>query len=376
MRLTKLKVAGFRGFAREQVIDLDADVILLSGPNGSGKTSLLDAIMWCLTGKIRRLGSESDLVSKYSEFGEARAELSLTGDFGSWTITRRFDGTSQLLVEVGERRHTGASAEAFLVERLWPDAKLSTNPDDTLVDSITTALYFQQDTVRSFIESEDERHSRFQIVSELIGSGRVAELIRQLELSRRAWTTGTNRLDEEVQPLRARRDSIQARIVALGSSASTDYSPEVQRFRRTSAVVLGDTDYTSGSDTPIELVEAVLREVRRQQREIETRETQLVRLVGLLRNLAPDPTPEYERFQRHLVIEEREWASASEALGHAQKEVEERRRRLVTDQESAKSNAALARLALRDLGPTCPVCQQLHDVDATRQHLEQLIPSE
>ena len=62
MRLKTLKVDNFRAFPRrEQVIDLDHDVVLLYGRNASGKTSLFDAIEILLTGAIRRFESIDDL---------------------------------------------------------------------------------------------------------------------------------------------------------------------------------------------------------------------------------------------------------------------------------------------------------------------------
>ena len=45
MRLLSLEVAGFRGFAAEQIFDLDADAIVVVGSNGNGKTSLFDAVL-------------------------------------------------------------------------------------------------------------------------------------------------------------------------------------------------------------------------------------------------------------------------------------------------------------------------------------------
>lgn len=50
MRVRRLSVSGFRGFPGTEVFDLDADAVILEGVNGSGKTSLFDAILWGLSG--------------------------------------------------------------------------------------------------------------------------------------------------------------------------------------------------------------------------------------------------------------------------------------------------------------------------------------
>lgn len=54
--LKKVVVENFRGFGEKREFDFEGKpLILLNAPNGKGKTSLLDAIEWCLTGDIRRL---------------------------------------------------------------------------------------------------------------------------------------------------------------------------------------------------------------------------------------------------------------------------------------------------------------------------------
>lgn len=55
MRITSIELAGFRAFGAEAVLDLAADAVILVGPNGSGKTSVLDGILWSLTGRVPRM---------------------------------------------------------------------------------------------------------------------------------------------------------------------------------------------------------------------------------------------------------------------------------------------------------------------------------
>ena len=53
MRIKQLEVENFRVFLKKEIFDFsNADLILCDAPNGSGKTTMLDAIEWCLTGKI------------------------------------------------------------------------------------------------------------------------------------------------------------------------------------------------------------------------------------------------------------------------------------------------------------------------------------
>jgi DNA repair exonuclease SbcCD ATPase subunit len=96
MRLLSLELAGFRGFATKQIFDLAADAIIVVGANGNGKTSLFDAVLWAITGRIPRLGSDDSLLAcRFSETGQTRVVLRLGQTDGSsqLTVTRVFDGT-------------------------------------------------------------------------------------------------------------------------------------------------------------------------------------------------------------------------------------------------------------------------------------------
>lgn len=60
MIIRKIRMENFRGF-RDKTIDFnDKSVVLLSAANGIGKTTMVDAIEWCLTGNIGRLKTAFD----------------------------------------------------------------------------------------------------------------------------------------------------------------------------------------------------------------------------------------------------------------------------------------------------------------------------
>jgi len=54
-RLKTLEIENFRGIGRKISLNLDADIIIIYGPNGTGKTSIFDAIEWGITGQVERL---------------------------------------------------------------------------------------------------------------------------------------------------------------------------------------------------------------------------------------------------------------------------------------------------------------------------------
>lgn len=58
--IRRVTMENFRYFSRKTIDFQNKPVILLSAANGVGKTTVADAIEWCLTGKIGRLKASYD----------------------------------------------------------------------------------------------------------------------------------------------------------------------------------------------------------------------------------------------------------------------------------------------------------------------------
>ncbi len=84
-RIETLVLNDFRGFTGEHRIDVDADLVLITAPNGYGKSSLLEAITLLLTGWYWPYGSngavgDADLRSRYATRGVGfRLEAAVRG---------------------------------------------------------------------------------------------------------------------------------------------------------------------------------------------------------------------------------------------------------------------------------------------------------
>ena len=104
MRLKTLEIKGFKSFADKTVINFDDSVTGIVGPNGCGKSNIVDSIRWVIgEQKISHLRSENldSLVFNGSKTRSASglAEVSLTfentrnllpTEFSTVTITRKF----------------------------------------------------------------------------------------------------------------------------------------------------------------------------------------------------------------------------------------------------------------------------------------------
>ncbi|CAN5750303.1 chromosome segregation protein SMC [soil metagenome] len=104
MRLKSLEIKGFKSFADKTVINFDEGITGIIGPNGCGKSNIIDSIRWVIgEHKISNLRSENleSLVFNGSKTRSASglAEVSLTfentrnllpTEFTTVTVTRRF----------------------------------------------------------------------------------------------------------------------------------------------------------------------------------------------------------------------------------------------------------------------------------------------
>lgn len=369
MRLRSIEISGFRGFAKTQVFDLDADAIILTGANGTGKTSFFDALLWGLSGVVTRLSeSDEELVSKWSSTGEARVEIRLSTESGTdLVVTRRYDGQAHLSLSGAHEGSTaGPAAEAKLIELLWPEASLAADPRTALNRSLTRATYLQQDSVREFVESDDEA-TRFQIVGELVGVGRVAELQRQMEMSRNAWTRGTTALAQELAPLLEKESHLRSRLASFAEPHPSNIDDDGE-WKGEVAEILGTGRLEAFADGAGE-VEPILGELVQASERAKSRQAALQRLTEYLQ-VDPPEVPDVAGLELSVQAKSAELDSALGKLAEREKAAAEHRRRQTDSRDRVASLRALAELALRHLGPQCPVCGQANDPEHTRARLE------
>ena len=161
-RLTRLTIEGFRGFREAVTLDLDASAVLLWGSNGTGKTSVFDALEWLLVGDVARLReytlrrNDEYLANIYRSELPARVEVEL--HVGDRLLRLRRIGNAQgssLELDPGTEQHTvGREAERIL-ERVLLQG------DSSLAEVLATSGLLQQDDLRQLLETKpDERYRR------------------------------------------------------------------------------------------------------------------------------------------------------------------------------------------------------------------------
>jgi chromosome segregation protein len=159
MKIKRLEMVGFKSFVDRTVVNFDHEVMAIVGPNGCGKSNIVDAIRWCMgeqSAKHLRGRSMEDVIFSGSESraGHDFAEVTLTfendcgdvpieyKDYAEIAVTRRLDrsGDSDYLINKTPVRlkdvtdlflGTGAGTKAYsIVEQGKIGLIVSAKPED------------------------------------------------------------------------------------------------------------------------------------------------------------------------------------------------------------------------------------------------------
>src|SRR6201993_46002 len=114
MYLKSIEIAGFKSFAHRTTLNFHRGVSAIVGPNGCGKSNLLDAIRWALgeqSAKALRGGEMADVIFSGTESKQAvgMAEVSLT-----FADCEKELGTEYNEVKITRRVHRDGHSEYFL----------------------------------------------------------------------------------------------------------------------------------------------------------------------------------------------------------------------------------------------------------------------
>ena len=136
MRLSSLKLKGFKSFANDTIINFNTDVIGIVGPNGCGKSNVVDAIRWVLgeqKSKELRLDKMSSVIfngtKKKKKAGVAEVSLSfdntrniLPTEYTTVTISRTLYRTGE-----SEYRLNGVICRLKDITSLFLDTGIGSN---------------------------------------------------------------------------------------------------------------------------------------------------------------------------------------------------------------------------------------------------------
>jgi chromosome segregation protein len=172
MQLTKLEIKGFKSFGDRMVIHFDKGITGVVGPNGCGKSNVVDAIRWVLGEQKSRM-LRSDKMENIIFNGTKKrkqsnlAEVSLTfsntknllpTEYSNVTITRRYyrSGESEYLLN-------GVSCRLKDITNLFMDTGISSNSYAIIELKMVDDILTDKDNSRRGLFEEAAGISKFKI---------------------------------------------------------------------------------------------------------------------------------------------------------------------------------------------------------------------
>ena len=209
MHITELRIAGFKSFVDPQEVPVETGLTGIVGPNGCGKSNLLEALRWVMgasSAKAMRGGEMDDLVFSGSEARPARetAEVTLVLDNSDRSAPAEFNGSDTL--EVLRRLKRGSGSTYKLngrtvrgkdIQLLFADASTGANSPSLV----------RQGQISELIASKPQNRRR--ILEEAAGISGLNSRRHEAELKLRAAETNLERLTEVTAEVERQLESLK-----------------------------------------------------------------------------------------------------------------------------------------------------------------------
>lgn len=196
MHITELRIAGFKSFVDPQDLLVEPGLTGIVGPNGCGKSNLLEALRWCMgasSARAMRGGEMDDLIFSGADGRPAResAEVTLVLDNSKRQAPADFNDADML--EVTRRLKRGAGSTYKLngrtvrgkdIQLLFADASTGANSPSLV----------RQGQISELIASKPQNRRR--ILEEAAGIAGLNTRRHEAELKLRAAETNLERLTE------------------------------------------------------------------------------------------------------------------------------------------------------------------------------------
>lgn len=402
MRPTRLELEGFASFRDRTCLEFgpDLDLFVFAGRTGSGKSSLLDAIVFSLYGSVPRYPSKNWVAPVVSQ-GLNRARVRLTFEVGGTTyaatrVVRRTDGgasTREARLEVlrdGDVVATPAGSASELTEEVERVLGLS-------FDHFVRTVVLPQGAFQEFMHARPGE--RQDLLVELLGLDvyrRIASTARSqareaeqaVELLERrlegelSGATGeaVTSAEERVATLRKLREEVRATAPRLHELREEGGRlSEAARAARERADRLEDLgapadvdDLTAAGERAEQAVEDARGALEEAEEELGAAEAARDRLPD------PDLVARLERLRHRAgTLDERLETAAARRREAGDRGREATRRAARADQKAERARTALEEVRRADLAATlaaglaagddCPVCDRPLE-DAPRHH--------
>jgi len=209
LRIKKLDIVGFKSFKDRTVIHFDAGITGVVGPNGCGKSNIVDALVWVMgemSAKHLRGSSMEDVIfagaEGYAPMGMAEVSLTLENDGGPFPV--KYLNHSEIMLT--RRLHRSGESE-YLINR--ESARLR-DIQEVFMDTGAGSKGFsiiEQGAIGKIVTAKPE--DRRSLIEEAAGITKFKARKRESQRKLKATEANLIRLQDIIGELKRQLDSLQ-----------------------------------------------------------------------------------------------------------------------------------------------------------------------
>ncbi len=340
-----LRIAGFLSYLDPVEIQFDSfRLACISGHNGAGKSSLLDAITWALFGKAR--GKGADVINLNQEAKAAETALTFEYEGALYRVIRRLPRGKTTTLEF----------------QIWDDAEKTWRPlteksvsetqkriEQTLrldYETFTNASFFLQGKADSFTQSKPSE--RKELLSSILGleaweeyRQRAVEKRRALENEEQALAKLMEDIDLELAEENARKRRLAELEKSLAQISAVRVAREaaLNEIRKNAALLEGQRKLARALFDSLETARAALNEAQARMREKESARAEYASLLERAAQVEAE---------REIWLQTRAELEALDQLASRFREHEEKRQPLLREIEAERARLERERELLKN----------------------------
>jgi DNA repair protein SbcC/Rad50 len=236
-----LRISGFLSYHDPVELDFTSfDLACISGHNGAGKSSLLDAIIWSLFGEAR--GKSSDVINLRQDVKAAEVALTFQHEDNVYRVQRTLPRNKNTLLEFQVRTQTGWKP---LSEKTTRETQARIEQTLRLdFETFVNASFFLQGKADQFTQQNASK--RKEVLSNILGLEMWEEYKNKTAEKRKALEREVDEIDgriREIDAELAEEDIRKARLAELESNlkqlttARTAQESILENIKRNAALV-------------------------------------------------------------------------------------------------------------------------------------------
>ena len=357
MILKQIELSAFRGVRDKLLVPFGSAFTVITGRNGSGKSTVCDAIEFALTGTLSRFSLDDvesgERISDYIWCRESPSQA-VRGVRASFIL----DDGKEISRAIGpDREISGAKNEDFYDPGSCP-------PDP--IERITQTSIIRDELIAK-LSTDMTEADRFDFVHKAIGTTNLTTLERRAIYISEQITKSQRELEREYSTVRDRVADLVAQISEARLLASQISRVDIQSVRARLRSLVG---------IEVDDTQSIIAAVERRMREVRMRVSDLDRLRLTLLNLDRQQS-ELNRLNAESEVLRKELAVLGASVNKAAVEFTAATERLTSAQQLSPVDSSLAqlrehgsRVGLR--GGRCPLCgSRITDHDFNL-HLQEL----